>query len=90
MLKKIRNITLLISAVFCWGIVGSLELSRLTLTDAVRYMITAIAVCTAVYALEAAARFTKKLIVRYARTRARSRIPNAHNCRTVHRAAIKV
>lgn len=45
MMKKIRNSVILICALFCWGVAGSLELERLTMLEASFYICISAAIC---------------------------------------------
>jgi hypothetical protein len=65
MLKAIRNVLFVLSAFFSWGIVGSIELERLTLSEGVGYIGFAFAVCAVLLLAEYAFRAGKVLLVVY-------------------------
>ena len=73
MLKTIRNVFFVLSAVFCWGIAGSIELERLTLTQGASYIAAVFAACAIVALAEFSFRAAKVLITLYAIKRKKAR-----------------
>ena len=90
MLRKIRNITLLVSAVFCWGIVGGLELSRISLSGAINCLLGAASVCAALYFAEIISGYAKMVLVRIARRRRMRRHREHARIYAKNRCATKV
>ncbi len=74
MLNKLRNVriaAIVISIVFCIGVLGSLELEKLTIPQTLEYISVSAAFCGFIAAIEVTARFSKALITVYARRRRR-------------------
>ena len=65
--RKIRNTAIAISILFVCGILGSLELDAITLSQAVEYITVSAMFCAFVTALEVIIRFSRALLVVYAR-----------------------
>ena len=68
-IRTFRNITILLSALFCFGIVGSIEVERMTLFDGVEKMLGALILCVAVCGAEILLKVLRVYLVRYARRR---------------------
>lgn len=74
MLNKLRNVriaAIVISIVFCIGVLGSLELEKLTIPQTLEYISVSAAFCGFIAVIEITARFSKALITVYARRRRR-------------------
>jgi hypothetical protein len=65
MLKAIRNVIFVLGAFFSWGIVGSVELERLTLSQGMGYIGFVFAVCAAFVIAEYSFRAAKILLTVY-------------------------
>ena len=72
MLKTVRNVVFVISAFFAWGIVGSIELERLTLSQGMGYLGFAFFVCAFALIAEFSFRAAKVLLTVYAIRRKRA------------------
>ena len=83
-IRNFRNITIIISAIFCWGIVGSIEIERMTLSDGVEKMLWACLFCVIVCAVEFFIKIARAQLIRYARRRRAESIRHG----TVKRTAI--
>lgn len=68
-LKKVRNIICFMGVLFCWGIAGSIELERITLSEGVGYIMVAAFVVLGAAVLEFAANLVRVLVIRYAKRR---------------------
>ncbi len=73
MIRKIRNAALCVSILFVGGILGSLELDSITLSQAVDYIALNAVFCAFVMVLEVLIRFFRALLVVYARRKRRAR-----------------
>ena len=73
MIRKIRNAALAVSILFVCGILGSLELDSITLSQAVDYITVNAMFCAFVMVFEALIRFFRALLVVYARRRRAAR-----------------
>ena len=62
-MKNFKYATLFLSGVFCLGIMGSLELDRISLSEAFGYVAFDAALCLAVTVAEAALKFLKLLAI---------------------------
>ena len=87
MLKTVRNVIFVIGAFFAWGIVGSIELERLTLSQGIGYLAFAFCICAFLLIAEFSFRAAKVLLTVYAIKRKRAlkksyRQPN-YNIRSV-------
>lgn len=89
MLKTVRNVFFVLSAVFCWGIAGSIELERLTLTEGGAYIAAAFAACAVVALAEFSFRAAKVLITLYAIKRKKAR-HTAHIARNYNKGRVSV
>ncbi|MBE6622847.1 MAG: hypothetical protein E7621_01450 [Ruminococcaceae bacterium] len=72
MLKTVRNVVFVISAFFAWGIVGSIELERLTLSQGIGYLAFAFCVCAFLLVAEFSFRAAKVLLTVYVIKRKRA------------------
>lgn len=72
MLKAIRNVIFVLSGFFTWGIVGSIELERLGLSEGIVYIAIAFGICATIALFELAFRAAKVLLTVYAIRRKRS------------------
>ena len=72
MLRSIRNTAIFLSAVFSWGIVGSLELERLTLSEGMGYIFAAALLCGIIILIEFGVYAAKLLLTVYAIRRKRT------------------
>lgn len=66
-LRKIRNIICFMGVLFCWGVAGSIELERISLTQGLEYIGTAAFCVAAAFVVEAAVKTARVLLIRYAR-----------------------
>ncbi len=66
MIRRIRNAALTVSILFVCGILGSLELDSITLSQAVDYITLNALFCAFVMALEVIIRFFRALLLVYA------------------------
>jgi len=73
MIRKIRNAAIAVSILFVCGILGSLELDTIALSQAIEYITVSAAFCGFVMVLEVIIRFTRALLVVYARRKRASR-----------------
>ena len=71
-IRNLRNLTVLMASVYCWGIAGSVELERISFSQGVHSMLNAAFVCLAVLLLEFALKTARTLLIRYARRRAKA------------------
>ncbi len=72
MLKAIRNVIFVLSGFFVWGIVGSIELERLALSEGMVYIAIAFGICAVIALFELAFRAAKVLLTVYAIRRKRA------------------
>ena len=71
MLRNLRNAAFALCIFFSCGVLGSLELEKFTLSQALEYIFVSVAICAFIAVLEAVLRFSKALLIVYARRRRR-------------------
>ncbi|MBR5554112.1 MAG: hypothetical protein IKV98_09740 [Clostridia bacterium] len=81
MIRKIRNAAIAVSILFVCGILGSLELDAISLSQAIEYITVSAAFCGFVLTLEVIFRFARALLVVYARRKRAFRRISAPKCR---------
>ncbi len=87
MIRRIRNAALTVSILFVCGILGSLELDTITLSQAVDYITLNALFCAFVMALEVIIRFFRALLLVYAlRRRAAKKAAFSHTACTKAKA----
>lgn len=86
-IRKIRNTAIALCTVFVCGILGSLELDTITLSQAVEYITVSAIFCAFIMALEVILRFSKALLIVYARRRRASKRASLHTSQSAKRNA---
>lgn len=88
-IRKIRNASIAVSIIFICGILGSLELDTITLSQTIDYITMSGIFCAFVMALEVMIRFFRALLVVYARRkRAAKKASFAHRTPSTAKAQL--